>query len=73
MEVYYKCVSNDYNQFSKGKNYTEKSIGKYLEEYPKDFKKINSYPSVEELIECIENGTNKNKIIKTLKQWKTTK
>lgn len=71
MENYYKCVSDDYSQFENGKNYTQKSIGLYLERYPKDFKKIKAYPSVEELIDCIENGTNKTKIIKTLKQWKT--
>ncbi len=68
---YYKCISDEYSTYKKGQIYNKSSIGRYLIEHPLDWKKVDSYPTTKELISCIETGENKNKILKTLKQWKS--
>jgi hypothetical protein len=66
---FFKCKSNDYSSYDKGKIYHKDSIGKYLIQNPKDWVSVLDYPTSKELLECLENGTNKNKVIKSLKQW----
>lgn len=66
---FYKCKADDYSYYEKGKIYHKDSIGKYLIENPKDWVSVLDYPTSKELLECLENGTNKAKIIKSLKQW----
>ena len=61
--------ANDYSTFQKGKIYNKESIGNYLTENPKDWASVLDYPTSKELLDCFENGTNKTKIIKSLKQW----
>ena len=71
--VFFKCQTNDWSSFVKGKIYHKDVIGKYLIEYPNDFKAVLEYPTSIELIECITNGENKSKILKALKQWSSVK
>ena len=66
---FFKCKADDYSSYEKGKIYHKDSIGKYLIENPKDWISVLDYPTSKELLECLENGTNKVKIIKSLKQW----
>jgi hypothetical protein len=70
---YYKCKANDYSSFKKGEIYHVWNIGKYLIDNPKDWSPVLPYPSSKEILDCLENGNNKGKIIKALKQWKNTK
>lgn len=66
---FFKCKSDDYSSYIKGKIYHKDSIAKYLIEYPKDWVPVLDYPTSKELLECLESGANKDKIIKSLKQW----
>lgn len=66
---FFKCKANDYSTYEKGKIYHKDSIGKYLIENPKDWVSVLDYPTSKQILDCIENGTNKSKIIKSLKQW----
>jgi len=66
---FFKCKANDYSTFQKGKIYNKESIGNYLIENPKDWVSVLDYPTSKDFLDCIENGTNKSKIIKSLKQW----
>ena len=66
---FFKCKSDDYSTFIKGKIYHKDSIGNHLIEYPKDWVSVLDYPTSKELLDCLENGTNKAKIIKSLRQW----
>jgi len=70
---YFKCKSDDYASFKKGGIYHKNIIDKSLLEYPEDWVNILDYPSSIELINCIEKGENKAKILKALKQWSKTK
>lgn len=69
---FFKCKSDDYSSYEKGKIYHKDSIGKYLIEYPNDWVSVLDYPTTKELLECLEYGTNKSKIIKSLKQWQNS-
>jgi hypothetical protein len=66
---FFKCKADDYSSYEKGKIYHKDSIGKYLIENTKDWISVLDYPTSKELLECFENGTNKAKIVKSLKQW----
>lgn len=68
--MFFKCKSNDYSSYTKGKIYSKQAIGKWLTENPKDWSAVLDYPTSDELIGCINNGLNKSKIIKALNQWK---
>ena len=70
---YYKCKSDEYALCEKGKVYPESVIRQSLQLYPEDWQPVLNYPKAIEIIDCIENGTNKMQIIKALKQWKKTK
>lgn len=70
---FFKCKSNDYSLYKKGYIYHKKFIEKFLIEYPEDWQPILDYPTSTELLNCIESGKNKSKIIKALKQWKNIK
>lgn len=69
-DSFFICKADDYSSFEKGKVYSKNAIGKYLTKHPKDWKLLLDYPTTKELIECIEYGKNKSKIVKSLKQWK---
>lgn len=71
--VFFKCQTRDWAFFDKGKIYHKNVIGKYLFEFPNDFKPVLEYPTSKDLIECIVNGKNKSKILKALKQWSSVK
>ena len=66
---FFICKADDYSSFEKGKVYSKNEIGKYLIEHPKDWRVLLNYPTTTELLECIESGKNKSKIVKALKQW----
>jgi hypothetical protein len=66
---FFKCKSNDYTYYQKGKIYHKDSIGKFLIENPEDWFPVLDYPTSKDILQCIESGTNKAKIIKALKQW----
>lgn len=67
---FFKCKAVDYSSFVKGKIYHKDSIGEYLIDNYKDWVAVLDYPTAKELLDYIENGTNKSKIVKSLKQWK---
>jgi hypothetical protein len=73
MQEYYKCKSDEYSSFTKGKIYSIESIGKYLTNNPEDWSPALPFPEIKEILDCIENGTNKTKIVKALKQWSKTR
>lgn len=66
---FFKCKSDDYSSFKKGKIYHRDSIGDFLIEHPKDWVSVLDCPTYKDILDCIENGTNKTKIVKSLKQW----
>jgi len=66
---FYKCIADDYSTYRKGNIYSEESIGKYLIENPKDWKKVLPYPTSKQIIAAFEKNENVTKIIKALKQW----
>lgn len=66
---FFKCKSDDYSTFIKGKIYHKDNIGNHLIDHPKDWVSVLDYPTAKELLECLENGNKKTKIIKSLKQW----
>jgi hypothetical protein len=70
---FYKCMSNDYSRFIKGKIYNEYIIEKYLFLYPNDWKEVSPYPSTKEILLALETKKDAAKIIKTLKQWMSDK
>ena len=72
-QIYFKCVSNEYSTFVKGKIYRKDIIGRYLLDYPDDFKPVLPYPTTQELIDAITDGKNVTKILRSLKQWKNIK
>jgi hypothetical protein len=72
-ESYYKCKASDYGTYVKGRIYHEGDIGRYLIRNPEDWQKVSPYPTTEELLECLDNGKNKVKIKKILKQWGKTR
>ena len=67
--VYYKCVGTNYSTFIKGQIYHRDTIGKYLEEYPKDWKKVLPYPTTHELLAAFEKNERVSQVIRALKQW----
>lgn len=70
---FYKCVGDDWALFEKGEIYTIYEIGGYIEKHPEDFKPVLPYPTTRELIETIETGKNKTKVLKALRQWSNSK
>lgn len=73
MADYYKCKSDEYSFAEKGRIYPASHIYTELHLYPEDWQPVLGYPKASELIDCIENGTNKTQILKALKQWKKTR
>ena len=67
---YFKCKSSEYSSIKKGQICAFYDIEPYLEQYPDDWQKVLPYPTSSEILDCIENGKNKNIIVKALKQWK---
>lgn len=67
--VYYKCVGTNYSTFIKGQIYHRDTIGKYLQEYPKDWKKVLPYPTTQELLAAFEKNERVSQVIRALKQW----
>jgi len=53
--------------------YKCKLISEHIIDYPEDWQKVLPYPTIDEIIDAVEKGKNKTKIIKALKQWKKTK
>lgn len=66
---FYKCVADDYYTYHKGKIYSSESIGKYLIDNPKDWKKVLPYPTTKELLAALEKNERVSQVIKSLKQW----
>jgi len=70
---YYKCLSDDYESFDKGRMYSGVWCEGFVRQHPEDWKEVLPYPNTLDLIDCIENGKNKTKVLKALKQWKNHK
>jgi len=68
---YYLCLAYDYDSYRKGKVYPEFLVSGIVDRFPKDWKEVSPYPNTLELIDCIENGKNKTKVLEVLKQWKS--
>jgi len=74
MKKYYKCKTNGYNNHTKGYIYSEDNIfSVHLKEYPKDWQLVMPPPSFKDVLNCIETGENKEKVLKALKQWKNNR
>lgn len=70
---YFKCKTDEYSSFTKGKIYARESMIEYLVLHPNDWSPVLDYPTTNEILECIESGIKKTRIIKALKQWKKQK
>lgn len=69
-ESFFKCKSSEYGSLEKGRIYHHMEIVKSLYKYPEDWQEVLPYPTSQELLDCIETGKDKTKIIRALKQWK---
>lgn len=70
IDRYFKCMSDDYTTYEKGKIYLDIVIGSYIYKHPLDWKEVLQFPTNQELIDCIKSGKNKTKVLKALTQWK---
>lgn len=73
MKKYYKCISDEYTNYRQGYIYRESEMGVHLCDHPEDWEQVQVYPSTTELIQCIENGINKDLIVERLRDWEIEK